>query len=113
MEFEDLKLTTALVAAKAVIQDQDKEIERLNKTIDNLKKTLYSGLECDTLEEWKNKISQALRYYVDCMTAAYMTETNIPPSKVVLCTSTTDDGKSIKYFFEDGPKPEPTMRIPL
>ena len=78
----------------------DQRIKELERTVDSLRSKLYSGKEEVSYKNWKDKACASLVEYIESMAAAYCKHTDINPNDCVLCTSITDEGKQLLYWFE-------------
>lgn len=65
---------------------------------------LYSGKELNTFTEWFTKGSTELKIYIECLAAAYCKLCDIPPGRVVLCTTIENETNKILYWFESKDK---------
>jgi hypothetical protein len=97
----------------AVYQEQREILERkisyLEQEVKHLQGKLLSGLKTENFSTWKNSLCDALQYYVEAMYMAYLKETGLPPTEVVLRTGIIDGkDREIYYFFE--PKSDKNIR---
>lgn len=91
-------LNAAHEAKISLIKELNSNLEEKDITIGKLKAKLYSGLECETYEEWSKKGTGQLRAYIEAMACAYMKMCNVAPDKVIINETVSDDGKSIRYW---------------
>lgn len=79
----------------------DKEkIAELEKQVANLREKLYAGKEELNYTSWSKKGCRSLVEYIEAMAAAYCKYTDLNPNECMLCSSITDEGKQLVYWFE-------------
>lgn len=86
----------------------DKEkIEQLEKQVAQLREKLYAGKEELNYNSWSKKACKSLVEYIETMAAAYCKFTDLNPNECMLCSSVTDEGRQLVYWFE---KKDPNLQ---